>query len=112
MPVSSTPVDELPQVNAVTTDSLLIVVNDPDGVANTVVISTANFLANVASPVKFSNTVNVNNTIKANFLQIANTTTPMSSTPTVEKGTFWFDSNYIYVAVANNVLKRATLSSF
>jgi hypothetical protein len=31
---------------------------------------------------------------------------------TFEKGTIWFDTNYLYVATANNVAKRVALSSF
>jgi hypothetical protein len=39
--------------------------------------------------------------------------TPANSTSTVvTKGASWSDGNYIYVATSNNVVKRATLSSF
>ena len=43
---------------------------------------------------------------------VGNNYTPSNSTINVAQGTLWFDSTYLYVAIANNVLKRLTLSSF
>ena len=60
-----------------------------------------------------SATVFSNTTISIGTLTLVNGNTPMNSTPNnVTKGTFWFDSNYIYVAVANNSLKRVNLTAF
>lgn len=63
-----------------------------------------NYLAN--STITFTATVGVNN-----FL-IVNANTPANSTITVTKGTFLYDTDYLYIAVANNTLKRVPLSSF
>jgi len=51
------------------------------------------------------------------FLQVAtlvigNTSTPISSSVNVITGSLWYDSNYLYVAIANNTIKRVALSSF
>ncbi len=46
----------------------------------------------------------------ANVVIQANT--PANSTVTVKKGTIFFDDNYLYIATANNTLKRTALSSF
>jgi hypothetical protein len=49
-------------------------------------------------------------TIRAS-IPIANT--PANSTAlTVKAGTLLYDSGYLYVAVANNIIKRAQLSTF
>jgi hypothetical protein len=37
---------------------------------------------------------------------------PANSTITVKAGSIFFDANYIYVAVADDTLKRVALSSF
>lgn len=47
-----------------------------------------------------------------NSVQMSNTFTPANSTISVDKGTIFFDSNYLYVAVANNNLKRIALETF
>lgn len=50
--------------------------------------------------------------VVANTLVITGNSTPANSTPTVTRGTLFYDTNYLYIAVANNTLKRVTLSSF
>ena len=45
-------------------------------------------------------------------LTFANLSTPANSTITCPQNTVFIDSSYIYVAIANNVLKRVALSSF
>lgn len=35
-----------------------------------------------------------------------------SSALTISSGTLLYDSNYLYIAVANNIVKRVSLSSF
>ncbi len=76
-----------------------------------------------------SNTAVVNNATTADFsvvstangsvrrVPIANSFVMVNSTPannsvTSKAGQIWFDSDFIYVAVANNTIKRAALSSF
>jgi hypothetical protein len=50
--------------------------------------------------------------LSGNTVIIRRNHTPVTSTDTVTQGTIWWDSSYIYVATANNVIKRATLNSF
>ena len=40
------------------------------------------------------------------------TSTPANSTANAKAGTIWYDSNYLYIAVANNTIKRVSLNSF
>lgn len=44
------------------------------------------------------------------YIQSANT--PANSSITVKKGKVFTDGTYLYLATANNVLKRVTLSAF
>lgn len=53
-----------------------------------------------------------NSVFATNEIVITTSQTPANSTITVTKGTMFWDNNYLYVAVSNNVLKRATLASF
>ena len=92
-------VDALPATTTVTSDDLLMVVNDPGGTPNTFVITVGNFLANVTS-------------ITTNELVLANSATPANSGITVSGGVFWFDATYLYIATANNTVKRVTLEAF
>jgi hypothetical protein len=38
--------------------------------------------------------------------------TPANSTIIVSSGTFMYNSNYLYIAIADNLLKRVAISSF
>lgn len=111
-------VSELPTVNSITSDCKLLVINDPSGVPNTVIVTQSNFFANTQVPIKFANTLTVSNTVilSANVtvrdFHISNTSTPANSSITAVEGKIWFDEDYIYVATANNTIKRAALSTF
>ena len=50
--------------------------------------------------------------ISANQFQMREKTTPANSTVTMTQGRIFFDEDYLYIAVANNTLKRVALSSF
>lgn len=50
--------------------------------------------------------------LSANTLVVRNLQTPANSTPNVVRGTIMFDTSYLYIATANNTLKRVALSSF
>lgn len=65
----------------------------------------------VSVDILFSNTAG-NTTLKANNLVISKNTTPANSTATVVSRSIWFDSDYLYVALSNNSIKRIALSSF
>ncbi len=100
-------ITELTQSNTVATTDLLVVVKDPAGSATTVKM-TANTL--------FSN-VNVISavTVKANtLLTIPSGTGPANtiSGSGILGGTMFYDANYLYIATANNTVKRVALSTF
>ena len=65
---------------------------DPAGIRNTVTV--ANLLGNSSANVVIQNV------------------TPANGTITVQKGTIMFDSSFIYIATANNVIKKVALSAF
>lgn len=51
--------------------------------------------------------------LKVGKLQLANIgSTPANSTITVTQGEVWTDGTYLYVATANNTVKRVSLSAF
>jgi len=95
-------------------------IHDPLGIPTSVKITKQNFFANVAVPVNL--TANLTITGSANFavmpnLSTANLNISLSYTPTTSsdvttKGKIWFDNTYLYVAVANNTIKRVLLSAF
>lgn len=59
-------------------------------------------------------TARINNlTVQSNSIIIKNSLTPANSSVTaVSTGSIFYDSNYIYVKVANGVIKRSPLTSF
>jgi len=79
--------------NAVGSDRIVFL-KDPAGVPSTRTITVANLLGNSSANVAIRNA------------------TPANSTINVNSGTIFYDSSYLYVAVANNVLKRINLQSF
>jgi len=88
-------ISELPALTTPVAEDLVVIVDDPSGTPITKYVTVGNLLGN--------STANVT---------IFNTTTPANSTITVKKGTLMFDSSYLYVATANNTLKRLALSAF
>lgn len=81
-------------MTAPTADDLLVIVDDVTGTPTTKKVTVGNFLGNSSANV------------------VIYSATPANSTITVKKGTLMFDNTYLYIATANNVLKRVTLSSF
>lgn len=62
--------------------------------------------------ITFQNLARSLNQIGANQIPVMVENTPANSTPIVTKGTIFFDANFLYVATADNTLKRVTLTSF
>jgi len=87
-------ISELTALSAPAAEDLMVIVDDPSGTPTTKYVTVGNLLGNVAANVVIYNA------------------TPANSTITVKKGTIMFDSSYLYVATANNVLKRISLTSF
>jgi len=87
-------ITELSALTAPAADDLLVIVDDVAGTPITKKVTVGNLLGNTSANVVIFNS------------------TPANSTITVKKGTILFDASYLYVAVANNTLKRVALSSF
>jgi len=87
-------ISELTALAAPASEDLMVIVDDPSGTPITKYVTVGNLLGNAAANV------------------VVYHATPANSTITVKKGTIMIDNNYIYVATANNTLKRVGLSSF
>ena len=87
-------ISELGAVTAPSGDDLLVIVDDPTGTPVTKKVTVANFFGNSSANVVIQNV------------------TPANGTITVKKGTIMFDSDFIYIATANNVVKKVSLSAF
>lgn len=94
--------------NKVTSDEFIPVLGNPNGTPVNEKISIKKFFGSVSS-----NTI-INGTFEANTnsIRVKTSSTPANSTATGTSGEIKWDSNYIYVATANNVWKRVSLSSF
>lgn len=116
--MAATKISDLPAATALASGDLIPVVLDPAGSPSTRKITVANFYSNVIVTAKFSNTLtftaNVTSSLNmtANNLYITYTGTPATANDAVIKGKVWYDTSYLYVAVANNTIKRVSLSSF
>ena len=88
-------ITELTALATPSADDLMVIVDDPSGTPVTKYVTVGNLLGNSAAN-----------------LVIYNTSTPANSTITVKKGTMMFDSGFLYIAIANNTLKRVALSTF
>lgn len=105
MPDKAKKIQELPNLSQAANVDLLIIEDllAPSGNANSTTksISVYNLLTN--------SQINV----VAATLSTTHVATPANSTAiTINGGEFFFDANFIYVAVSNNVVKRAALSTF
>jgi hypothetical protein len=87
-------ISELTALTSISGDDLLVIVDDPSGTPTTKKVTVANLLGNSAANVVIQNV------------------TPANGTITVTKGTIMFDSSFIYIATANNVIKKVALSAF
>jgi len=101
MATTYTKVSELTALTNAASEDFLLIIDDPSGSAQSKKITVGNFLGNVSTNTVF----NANVALKYSA-------TPANSTITVSKGTILYDSDYLYIAVANNTLKRVTLESF
>jgi len=121
-------VTELTAATNVTSDDLLLMVDDPTGTPISKKVSVKTFFQNVRAntAIRGTLTTSANNTINGNKMTVtANTTfsgnlkmtsdTPGSNNASSEGygvGSIWFDSDYIYVATASGTIKRVALSIF
>lgn len=93
-------ITELTALTTPANSDVIPIVDDPSGSPATKKITVANLTKTVYS-----------NTITANTLIISGNSTP-SNTATATAGTLLWDSDYIYVATANNSWKRVALSNY
>ena len=87
-------ITELTSLGAPSGDDLLLIVDNPSGTPVTKSVTVSNLLGNSSANVVIYNA------------------TPANSAITIKKGTLMFDTSYLYVAVANNTIKRISLQSF
>lgn len=87
-------ISELTALSSPAGEDLLLIVDDPSGTPVTKKVTVSSLFGNSSANVVIYNA------------------TPANSTISVKKGTLMFDADYLYVATANNTLKRITLSSF
>ena len=87
-------ISELTALTSISGGDLLVIVDDPTGTPVTKKVTVANLLGNSSANVVIQNV------------------TPSNGTITVTKGTIMFDSSFIYIATANNVIKKVALSAF
>ena len=93
----------MPESNA-----LLVMVGNTAGTKNTFKITLQTLFGNNQENVYVANT----KTLSVNTFMIRNMATPANSTATVTMGTIWWDASYLYIAIANNSIKRANLETF
>jgi len=127
-------ITELTAANTLSGNSLLVAVTDPSGAATTKKITVSNFFGNVATntvftanvsltanttannlTITFANTITltVNTGTFTNTLSIPYRQTPANSTAlTIGNNAIFHDTNFLYVAVSNNITKRVSLNSF
>lgn len=89
-------------------DLILIVDKHSSATATTKSANVSVLFGNVAANVTLSNTA----VLSTNNMVLRDNSTPANSTITVGQGKIWADASYIYVATANNTVKRVALSSF
>jgi hypothetical protein len=89
--MASKKITELNEATSVVSTDLLVIVKDPAGAASTQKVRVSTL---------FANTI------------IAKANTPTNSTPTITRGSIFFDDNYLYIATNTNTLKRIALSAF
>lgn len=101
-------VQDITPVSAYSVGPDLIILQDVSA-NQTTVITVANFFGNSQANIVVSH---ANLHIAASNFKNLKYTTPVTSSDTIEKGMFWFDADYMYVAVANNTIKRVGLNTF
>lgn len=102
-------ISELAVATSVAANDLMLIVDKHS--SNTATTKAANvsvLFGNVSTNVTLSNT----SVLSTNNMVLRDNSTPANSTITVAQGKIWADASYIYVATANNTVKRVALSSF
>ena len=85
---------ELLTTNGASGSDRVVILKDPGGTPSTRTITVTNLFGNSSANLVIRNL------------------TPANSTSNATAGTIFYDSSYLYIAVANNVIKRISLQSF
>ena len=85
---------DLVETTSVANGDLLLIVRDPTGAPTTNTATVNAFVASIANNL------------------IIKQQTPANSTITITQGMMLYDNTYLYIATANNTLKRITLTAF
>lgn len=88
-------ITQLDEIHAATADDFVVIVNDPAGTPSTRKMTVKNLFGNSSANVAITSISPSNSTITA-----------------VKAGSLFYDANYLYVAVSNNLIKRVSLSFF
>lgn len=110
----ATEVKKISELTATTTANstdYFVLVTDTGGTPSTNRLNAGRLLTQ-GLKARFANTTASQFTTTSDKIVIQNTKTPANSSMTIAKGSIFFDTNYIYVAVANNTIKRVSLSAF
>jgi hypothetical protein len=107
-------ISELTALTSPSGDDLFVIVDSPSSNAITKKVTVAHAFNNTSANVTIKSGYYLNaNNVYANNLMVTRKQTPVVSTGTSDvMGSIWFDDNYVYVATANGVVKRAALSTF
>lgn len=104
MAAAGSKIKDYPVLTAPTSNTKLVVSHN----GNTYQMNICSMFANNTGNVSFSNS----STLSANSFLVRRDDTPANSTITVTKGAIWSDGTYLYVATADNTLKRIALTAF
>lgn len=107
-------ISELQSATSVASEDLLNIVDNPIGTPVNKKITVKNFFGSVPANTTFQANVSIHGSmvVSNNNIRITESQTPANSTIAVSQGAIFWDEDYIYIAVSNNVVKRAALSSF
>lgn len=101
-------ITELTESPTLASTDYFVVVTDTGTTPVTKKIRVENVLNSSNANITLANT----QVLSANNLIIRDDRTPVSSTDTISKGKFFFDSGFLYIAVADNLIKRVPLNTF
>jgi len=104
-------ISELTAVTSANSTDYMVLVDDTSGTPGTKRIN-AGALLTTGLKAKFANTTISQLSVTTDKIVIDNSKTPTSSSMTITQGSIFYDTNYLYVATANNTIKRVALSTF
>jgi hypothetical protein len=110
----ATEVKKISELTATTTANstdYFVLVTDTSGTPSTNRLNAGRLLTQ-GLKARFANTTTSQLAITGDRVVIENSKTPSSNTQTMTVGSIFFDTNYLYVAVANNTIKRVALNDF